>query len=149
MAKPFTVVAPIPVLIGPPKILPRSRERHPYTQINPSDIATPDGKVDPDKFAKLMKQMQDSVDSATTPYRTNPLLLGEVHRQVSTTSGHNLVIKHSLGEPFGSWKSVRAYAGSSVFSAVEAKNNGGMSPSDYLVLAMSSTGTYDIEINPS
>lgn len=153
MARPFTVIAPVSTPSGIPKVLPASRERHPFTQVNPSELTSPDGKVNPEDLPKLLKMVQDNAATATEPYRTNPLLHGELHRQLAATSGSRLIIKHGLGEQVGGWTCVRARPGSSVFAAVEATLSAAdtaLYPANkYLVLQMSSSGTYDIAIHPS
>lgn len=148
MAKPFTVYAPSAAPNGSTRVQPSSRDRHAFVQINPDDVADHDGKVDHADLLRLLKLMQDNAIAATEPVRTNPSVHGEMHRQVAMTSGKNVTIKHGLGEPFGGWSCKRAYAGSAAFAAVDAAKNGGLDPKQYLVLAASSTGTYDIEINP-
>jgi len=149
VAKRFAIVISVPTVSGIPKTQPTVKEQHAYTKINPANIVGADGRVSSDDMPKLLKLMQDNVDEATAPYRTNPLIHGEVHRQVRLTSGSNATIRHGLQTPFGSWKCVRAYPGSSPFAAVEAANNGDLPVDQYLVLAAHASGTYDIEINPS
>lgn len=147
VARPFTVIQPQPGPNGQLKPQPSSRDRQAFARINPEDAT--DDVAD---LKRVLLQVQENSITATEPYRTNPLLHGELHRQVTFTSGKLTVIKHSLGEPFGGWWSVRARPGSGTFAAVEATNNavGGvhMDPKMYLVLSSSCTGTYDIVITP-
>ena len=139
-AKPFTVVG-----LKGGKVVPQSRERQPFTQINPDDVVG-HGST-PADTARALRLIQDNTADATLPARTNPLLHGEIRQSVSGTSGANLVIKHGLGEPWAYYTCVRTRSGSA-FAAVDAANNGGMDPKQYLVLAMHSTGVYDISIHP-
>jgi hypothetical protein len=153
MSKPFSVIAALPSTnpLGQ-TIHPVSRERHPFTQINPEDV-TEGEKVQPEDLRRIVKQVQENVDAATTPYRTNPLLTGELHQSLPATSGKNLVIKHGLGVPWAYYvcrrsRPLNKTTPSAPFAAAELPGNLGLDVRQYLVLAMSSTGIYDIEINP-
>lgn len=157
MAKAFTIVRHKKVTAPgtPPDQSykpPSTRERHTHVQINPSDIATKTGAVDYEDFTRSIKLLQDNTADATVPYRTNPLLHGELHTNLITTSGHNLVIAHGLGEPVGYFWSVDAAPGSGAFAGVRVNLSAAQQkqfPDDqYLVLAMSSTGTYAVVLTP-
>lgn len=149
MAKPFTVVEPTTVRTGQQLMQPSTRDRHALQQINPDDVVEGDGEtVSAADMQRLLKLVQDNIGDATKPCRTNPLNLGELHRNVGARTGKNLTIKHGLGEPWGGWSPKRAYPGSNPPAFVEAPNNGGLDPSQYLVLLSFVDGTYDFEINP-
>ena len=154
MSKPFNVFATLPSLNPLGQVTqPVSRERHPFTQINPKDVTSGD-KVSPGDLQRVVKQVQENVDSATIPYRTNPLLTGEIHQNLPVLAGNKLIIKHGLGVPWGYYSCRRARpinktTSSAPFMAVENPGNGGLDISQYLVLEVYSTGIYDIEINPA
>lgn len=149
MAKPFTVVEPTTVRTGQQTLQPSSKDRHALQQINPDDVVEGDGKtVSAADIQRLLKLVQDNIGDATKPCRTNPLNLGELHRNIGAKSGKNVQIKHGLGEAFGGWSVKRVYPGSNVPAFIEADKNGGLDPAQYLVLAAGCNGTYDFEINP-
>ena len=154
MSKPFSVVAALSSLNPRGQVIqPVTRERHPFTQINPKDV-TEGKEVSPEDLQRVVKQVQENVDSATIPYRTNPLLTGELHQNLPVLAGNKLVIKHGLGVPWAYYTCRRARpinktTSSAPFMAVENPGNGGLDTSQYLVLEVYSTGIYDIEINPA
>jgi hypothetical protein len=143
-----------------PKTTVSSLERHPYTRVNitADAITNVSGQIDADAVARHLTLMQDSVQAATLPTRTSPYARSTTLRSVQMTSGKPVVLKHGLGEAAGGWDCKRAYAGSAVFAAVEAKIGqvvAGTTPwpaslveTEYLVLIASSTGTYDIAVYP-
>jgi hypothetical protein len=125
-----------------------SAERVTYTRLTVNDAELGDGKggVSLRSLSRILGDIQDNVHEATLPARSDPKSNRVIVQGVALTSGKQTTVKHPLGQPFAGYGSTRAYAGSQPFSAVEAANNGGKDPSQYLVLTSSSTGTYDVEI---
>lgn len=128
------------------KAFPKSRDRHTFVDVNPDDLTQ--GEMTPADQARLLKSMQDNSRAATEPFRTNPLLAGELHCNVAANANTNITIQHGLAEPYGHWWPVGARPNSAPFQAVEIQANAAYPQTKYLLLRVSSTGTYDIVITP-
>lgn len=143
--KSFTIISPTSLPSGQVKNLPASRDRHPFVEINPDDITK--GEMTPADHARLLKSFQDNVRAATEPFRTNPLLGGEIHT-VTVKPNQLLVIPHGLGEPYGYWWQVDALGAPATFARVPPTAT--QPANKYLLLIAGSTasGSYSFVITP-
>lgn len=113
-------------------------------------IALTEAQVAAKSLARTLVLIQENIDAATLPARSSPLSQFTIAEMVQMTSGSNVVIRHGLGVAFQWYEPLRAYnqpqvaAASDPFAAFDAPSNGGLDPTQYLVLQAASTGFYDI-----
>lgn len=118
---------------------PVTRERQTFRRLQPPAHLDDDTK-------RFLTQLQDNIHESTLPMRCSPRLNTKTVEGVAMKKGAKVAIPHGLGTPFKGYGVTRAYSGSDPFSVVEASDNGGRDPAQYLVLVPSCTGTYDVEV---
>lgn len=113
-------------------------------RISPGDLANPL------QHARMLSQMQDSVEAATVATRSNPLSAPCIVRNQGTSIGATVVVRHTLGRPLTGWIVVRAVGGAASFGEILPGNGSypvGLSPSTALVLISGCQGFYDFAIS--
>ena len=113
-------------------------------------IALTEAQVAAKSLARTLTLIQENIDAATLAARSSPLAQFTIMEMVQMTSGSTVVVRHGLGVAFKWYEPLRAYnkpevaTASPPFAAIDAPSNGGLDPTQYLVLLAASTGFYDI-----
>jgi hypothetical protein len=140
-------VTRVPTTIVNGKPVSRSLVAHAPLNITSAQLVGANGQVDPDKLARMLTMMQQAQGQESQAANSHPLLKCTVVTAVKFLIGQQVQVKHGLGVPFKHWFCVRVYPNSSstlMATEVTAPPNGGMDPTQWLVLASSSGGSYDI-----